>query len=78
MLLAYNIVFNLHIMPVNFMIWFKELMLEIFPPMLQQDDGDELDLQDVEESISPITWWMMFVNGRAPDQQLPTESKPHH
>jgi len=46
MFLAYNIVFNLHLIPVNFFIMIKEIALEIFPPLLDQDVGEELNWED--------------------------------
>jgi hypothetical protein len=57
MYLAYNIVFNLHIMPVNLTIIFKEFSLMLWPPMLDQDLGDELDGEDFVDMVEPQTWW---------------------
>ena len=34
MFLAYNIIFHLHVIPVNFSIILKEILLELFPPLL--------------------------------------------
>jgi len=44
MFLAYNIVFHLHVIPVNFVIIVKEFFLEVFPPLLKQDVGENLDM----------------------------------
>ena len=76
MTLAYNVLFNIHILPVNIMILFKETLLEIFPPMLDQDEGDQLDIEDVENTASPISWWDFFTKGEEVDDQLPAQSKP--
>lgn len=35
MFFAYNIIFHIHILPVNFAIITKEIFLEIFPPLLK-------------------------------------------
>lgn len=37
MFLAYNIVFHMHLLPVNMAIILKEIFLEIFPPLLKQN-----------------------------------------
>ena len=42
MLYAYCLIFHLHVLPVNLMIIGKEFFLDIFPPLLEQDAGDEL------------------------------------
>ena len=75
MFLAYNIIFNLHILPVNLMILFKETMLEIFPPLLAQDTGDNLDVEDIVDTAEPSTWWDWIVNGKTPDDQKPKWEK---
>jgi len=62
-------------MPVNIMILGKEFMLEVFPPMLDQNKGDNLNLDDLEETVKPRTYWDMIVNQELPDKQLPTSSK---
>lgn len=69
MYLAYNIIFNIHILPVNLAILVKEVFLEIFPPLLKQDQGDNLDLQDLEDTVSPNTYVDLFTKGRLPDQE---------
>ena len=75
MYLAYNIIFNLHIIPVNMMILIKEFSLEVAHPMLNQDEGDNLDVEDIIEAVEPITWWDWIIKGMLPDQQLPSVSK---
>jgi hypothetical protein len=67
MTLAYNVLFNIHIMPVNIMILGKETALWIFPPMLDQNDGDELNIEDVENVASPISWWDLITKGEEVD-----------
>lgn len=57
------------------MILGKEFMLEVFPPMLDQNKGDNLNLDDLEETVKPRTYWDMIVNQELPDKQLPTSSK---
>jgi len=75
MSLAYNVLFNIHIMPVNIMILGKETMLWIFPPMLEQDEGDDLDIEDVENVASPVKWYNFFTKGDEIDLQDPDQSK---
>lgn len=68
MFLAYNVVFHLHILPVNCAIFMKEFFLLIFPPMLKQNKGYNLDLQDAEDAVSPSTYTNM-ARGQLPDQE---------
>ena len=53
MFLAYNIVFNLHILPVDLNIMGKELWLEVFPPLLGKDEDEGLGGDDVKNEFSP-------------------------
>lgn len=71
MFLAYNVLFNIHIMPVNIMILLKEVTLEIFPPMLDQDTGDNINIVDIEETASPYSWLDFFTTGKEVDNQAP-------
>ena len=75
MFLAYNIVFNLLIVPVNWVILIKEISMFI-RPMLDQDEGDQLDDQDIVSFVNPVTWYDWMAYGTLPDQQLPTISRP--
>ena len=68
MFLAFNIIFNIHILPVNIMIIIKEITLEIFPPLLDQDEGENLGLSDVEDTIKPESYKDIFT-GKLPDQE---------
>ena len=53
MFLAFNLVGNIIVMPVNFAIIAKEVTLEIFPPLLDQDEGENLGINDFEETVRP-------------------------
>ena len=58
MFLAYNIVFNLHILPVDLNIMGKELWLEVFPPLLGKDEDEGLGGDDVKNELnSKSDWW---------------------
>ena len=63
MWLGYNIIFNLHIMPVNFAILIKEVLLEIFPPLLDQDRTNNLDLEDAEDVVNPDSYIGLISRG---------------
>lgn len=41
----------------------------LFPPMLDQDDGDELDGEDFVDMVNPETWFDWIVYQKSPDQQ---------
>lgn len=69
MFLAYNIMFNIHILPVNCAIITKEIFLEIFPPLLKQDRGTNLDVQDVEDVVKPRTYIDFVTRGQLPDEE---------
>lgn len=69
MFLAYNIIFNIHILPVNMMIILKEITLDLFPPMLEQDSDEGLNLQDAEDTVKPLSWWDMITGKSLPDQE---------
>lgn len=56
MYLIYSLIFHLHILPVNFMILWKELSLEFFS-MLDTDSNDGLDAEDVADTANPVSWW---------------------
>lgn len=56
MFLIYSLIFHLHILPVNFMILWKELSLEFFS-MLDTDKDDGLDMEDVADTANPVSWW---------------------
>jgi len=73
MFLAYNIIFHLHIIPVNVVIFLKEFMLMVFPPLLIQDQGQNLDLQDVTDVVRPSTY-----TGIAKGQMPDTEERIYH
>lgn len=66
MYLAYNIIFHLHVLPINLAIVVKEFFLLIFPPLLPQDAGKNLDIQDVEDTVDPRTY-ADIARGKAPD-----------
>jgi len=68
MFLAYNVVFNIHILPVNFMILLKEVTLWIFPPMLEQNTDEELTIDDAKDTVSPNSYLDIFT-GKLPDQE---------
>jgi hypothetical protein len=68
MYLAYNILFNLHLMPVNFVIMFKEIFLEIFPPMLNQNRGSQIDTKDLEDTVNPQSYVNVITHGELPDE----------
>jgi hypothetical protein len=68
MFLAYSIIFHIHVLPVNLAIIIKEFLMLIFPPLLKQDQGDNLDLQDVGDAISPYTYTNL-AQGKMPDQE---------
>ena len=57
MFMAYNIVFNLHILPVDLNIIGKELWLEMFPPLLGVDENEELTNDDVKNELDPKGSW---------------------
>lgn len=63
MFLAYNVVFNIPILPVSIMVMLKEFTLELFPPLLDQDEDEQLDLEDAEDAVSPVSWWDMLFTG---------------
>merc|ERR1711935_670779 len=63
MFLAYNVLFHLHIMPVNFAIVFKEILLELFPPLLKQNAHTKMDLKDAETVVNPKTY-LNTIEGR--------------
>jgi len=67
MFLAYNVAVNLHIIPVNFMIILKEVSLWIFPPMLEQDTGEQLTTDDAKSTISPNSWDQLLNQKTLPD-----------
>jgi hypothetical protein len=69
MVMAYVIIFNIHIIPVNLAIIVKEISLEIFPPLLKQDKGTNLDIQDIEDSANPKTYIEVVSHGKLPDQE---------
>lgn len=69
MFLAYNIIFHIHILPVNFAIITKELFLICFPPLLKQDKGANLDLQDAEDVVKPNTYINFVTRGELPDEE---------
>ena len=48
MFLAYNIIFHLHVLPVNLAIFIKEASLWFFPPLLKQTEHTSLDAVDFE------------------------------
>jgi hypothetical protein len=75
MFLAYNIIFNLHILPVNFMIILKEISLEIFPPMLEQNKGEALNGEDVIAPVNPQSY-IDIVHGKVPDEQNYDQAHP--
>lgn len=66
MFLAYSIIFHIHVLPVNLAIIIKEFLLMVFPPLLKQDQGDNLDLDDVGAAVSPYSWLGIF-QGKMPD-----------
>jgi hypothetical protein len=67
MYLGYNVLFNIHLMPVNFAIIVKEILLEIFPPLLNQDKGGNLDGEDVVDIVNPKTYRDLILNGDIPN-----------
>ena len=69
MFLGYNIAMNLHVIPVNTMIIVKEVFLELFPPLLNQDEGDALNSQDASAVVNPNSYIDSVKNRRLPDQQ---------
>lgn len=73
MILAYLTVFHLHIIPVNFLIWMKEITMEIFPPLLDQDLGDNLDLEDLRTAFSIWTYYDLLTKGEFPDAEHHTD-----
>ena len=66
MFLAYSIIFHIHVLPVNLAIIVKEFLLLIFPPLLKQDQGSNLDLDDAAAAVSPNTY-VDIAQGRMPD-----------
>jgi hypothetical protein len=56
MFLAFNVISNVIVMPVNIAIMTKEVMLELFPPLLDQDDGENLNLNDFESTVRPSSY----------------------
>lgn len=69
MLVAYMLIYNLHIIPVNAMIFIKECLLEWFPPLLDQDYGDELNYEDYEDVVNPATYERSIQTRTLPDQR---------
>merc|ERR1719183_747668 len=64
MTLAYTMVANSIILPVDLNIVVKEMLLEIFPPLLEGVDEDEmLQTDDLEnEFSSDSTWWSRWMD----------------
>jgi hypothetical protein len=69
MFFAYNIVFNLHIIPVNMMIIWKELMLTFFPPLLAADYDEGLKADDFVDDVKPQSYLDIVTKGKLPDQE---------
>jgi hypothetical protein len=77
MFLAYNVVFNIPILPVSVMIMLKEFTLELFPPLLDQDEDEQLDLEDAEDAVSPISWWDWLFMGQKIDNRTKTHGQEY-
>jgi hypothetical protein len=78
MYLGYNVLFNIHLMPVNFAIISKEIFLEIFPPLLKQDQGSNLDGNDIVDVVNPKTYVDLVRDGSIPNTKDHTHYDPEY
>lgn len=57
----------MHIMPVNIAIILKEWSLDTFGALLEQDSDEELDSEDLKETVEPSSYWDIIKKRNIPD-----------